>query len=248
MFKTLFYYLFTASALTPLPHPDYNSVLFVVTSHDKLGSTGKKTGAFLSEITHPYEEFIKLGYNIDIASPKGGVVPLDGLEINDEINKKYLNDKDFKKKISNSLKLKNIDIKKYKAIFFAGGHGTMFDFPNDKDLSKIAGALYDSGGVIGAVCHGPSALVNIKLKSGEYLVKGKKVAGFSNSEEEAVKLTSVMPFLLESKLKELGGIYSKAPDFEKHAVKDERLVTGQNPASASEVAKLMIETLRHKSK
>lgn len=221
-------------------------ILMVLTSHDQLGTTGRKTGAYLGEVTHPCEEFRHAGFDLDFVSPRGGAAPLDGVNLEDPINSKWMNDQEFKKKISTTLKPSDINPSAYAAIFFAGGHGTMFDFPKDQMLANIAARIYESGGVVGAVCHGPSGLVNIKLSDGSYLVSGKQISAFSNTEEEAVKLTDQMPFLLESKLKERGALYSKAPNFEAHSVSDQRLVTGQNPASASGVAKKMIEALTRK--
>ncbi len=219
-------------------------ILMVLTSHDQLGTTGRKTGAYLGEITHPLEEFKNAGYQIDFVSPRGGAAPLDGVNLEDPINKKWMDDEGFKNQIKTTMRPSDVKSSSYAAIFFAGGHGTMFDFPTDTALAQITSQIYENGGVVGAVCHGPSGLVNIKLSDGSYLVSGKQVSAFSNSEEEAVKLTEQMPFLLESKLKERGALYSKAPNFEPHSVSDQRLVTGQNPASASGVAKKMIAALR----
>ena len=216
----------------------------VLTSHDQLGTTGRKTGAYLAEITHPLEEFKKAGYQFDFVSPQGGAAPLDGVNLEDPINKKWMDNETFQNQIKTTMKPSHVKSSSYVAIFFAGGHGTMFDFPTDTALAQIASQIYENGGVVGAVCHGPSGLVNIKLSDGSFLVSGKQVSAFSNSEEEAVKLTEQMPFLLETKLKERGALYSKSPNFEPHSVSDQRLVTGQNPASAADVAKKMIAALR----
>ena len=219
-------------------------ILIVLTSHDKLGTTGRKTGAYLGEVTHPYEEFQKAGFEVDFVSPRGGAAPLDGVNLEDPINQKWMNDATFKQKIASTLEPNQINPSSYAAIFFAGGHGTMFDFPQDSRLAQITAQIYEASGVVGAVCHGPSGLVNVKLSNGAYLVSGKRVSSFSNTEEDAVKLTDQMPFLLESKLIERGGLYSKAPNFEAHSVSDQRLVTGQNPASATGVAQKMIVAIR----
>jgi len=219
-------------------------ILFVLTSHNTLGTTGRKTGAYLGEVTHPFEELREAGYEIDFVSPQGGAAPLDGVNLEDPINKKWMSDAEFKKKISTTLTPSEVEVRLYAGIFFAGGHGTMFDFPQNTKLAEIAAQIYESGGVVGAVCHGPSGLVNIKLSDGSFLVSGKQVSAFSNSEEEAVKLTEQMPFLLETKLKERGALYSKSPNFEPHSVSDQRLVTGQNPASAADVARKMIAELK----
>lgn len=219
--------------------------LIVVTSHSALGNTGKKTGYYLPEVSHPYFELAKAGVEVEIASPKGGRAPIDenSLDLSDPINREFWENPKLRAKLENTLALGSVKVADYQAILFAGGHGTMWDFPTDRSVQKVASAIYEAGGVVAAVCHGPAALVNVKLSNGNYLIEGKDVAGFSNSEEEAAKLTQVMPFLLETQLKDRGGKYSKSSDFTKHVVVSERLVTGQNPASAlgvgQEIAKLL---------
>jgi putative intracellular protease/amidase len=218
-------------------------VLFVVTSHSELGTTGKKTGAYITEITHPYHVLSAKKVQIDVASPKGGKTPLDGLDQADDITNALLKDDTFLKKLNNAIKLSDINPAKYDAIYFAGGHGTMYDLPDNEDVKRITAEIYENGGVVSAVCHGPVALVNVKLKNGKYLVENKGVAGFTNDEEEAVKLTSQMPFLLESKLIERGGKFTKAENFKKHVITSDRLITGQNPASATEVGERILKML-----
>lgn len=220
-------------------------VLFVVTSHSELGTTGKKTGAYITEIAHPYHVLIEKGVQIDIASPKGGKTPLDGLDQTDDITMALLKNETFLSKINNAIKLSDINPKDYDAIYFAGGHGTMYDLPDNEDVKRITAGIYDNGGIVSAVCHGPVALVNVKLKNGKYLVENKNVAAFTNEEEEAVKLTSQMPFLLESKLIERGGKFTKSEIFTKHVVESDRLITGQNPASATEVGESILKMLAH---
>lgn len=222
-------------------------VLIVVTSHHQLGNSGKPTGYYLPEVTHPMRALEQAGFTVDIASPKGGKAPMDerSRDLSDPVNKEYLAKKDFVQKIENTLSLKDIDPDNYGVILFAGGHGTMWDFPNDQQLAKLTANIYENGGVVAAVCHGPAALVNVKLSNGKFLVEGKKVAGFSNAEEDAAELTKVMPFLLETKLTERGGIYSKAPLWQKHVIVDGRLVTGQNPASAEGVGSAIVKLLKN---
>lgn len=223
-------------------------ILIVVTSHASLGTTGKPTGYYLSEVTHPHAALLSAGLTVDIASPKGGAAPLDpkSLDLNDEKNEKFWHNPDLRSKLEHTLALADINPDAYQAIIFAGGHGTMWDFPDDLHVQRLAGAIYDRGGVVAAVCHGPAALVNVKLNNGSYLVDGKNVAAFSNSEEEAAGLTKVMPFLLESKLLERGANYSKNSLWQKHVVVDQRLVTGQNPASASGVGEAVVKLLLNK--
>lgn len=220
-------------------------VLIVVTSHGQLGTTGKPTGYYLPEVSHPYAKFAELGIQVDVASPKGGKAPMDetSRDLKDPVNRKLLDTKEFVEKLENTLALKNIDPSAYQAILFAGGHGTMWDFANSAEINKLSQSIYESGGVVAAVCHGPAALINIKLSNGKHLVAGKSVTGFSNAEEEAAELTKVMPFLLEDELKKRGAKFSAKPVWQANVVTDGRLITGQNPASAAgvgaEVAKLL---------
>ena len=218
-------------------------VLFVVTSHDKKGNTGESTGAYLPEVAHPYEVFRAAGFEVDFTSPKGGRPPLDGVDLKDASQKAFLEDAAAMKKLDASVKPTEVDGAAYRAIFYAGGHGTMWDFPDNAALAKLAAQIYEAGGVVGAVCHGPAGLVNVKLSSGKHLVEGKKVAAFTNAEETAVKLEKVVPFLLASTLVERGAEHVPGPNWEANVIVSERLVTGQNPASAKGVGERMVELL-----
>lgn len=220
-----------------------SKVLFVLTSHDRKGDNGGPTGFYLGEATHPYHQLSEAGYDIDFVSPKGGKAPVDGFDLTDPVNKRYWNDPVFRRGVENTLKPSVIDPAGYAAIFYAGGHGAMWDFPQDKRLAAIAAAIYDRGGVVGAVCHGPAALVNVRLANGDPLVKGKDVAAFTNSEEAAVKLDKIVPFLLADALAAQGARHHPAPDWQPKVVVSERLVTGQNPASASAVGKELVKLL-----
>lgn len=220
--------------------------LIVVTSHDRLGDTGKATGYYLPEVTHPYYAMLDAGVEVDIASPKGGEAPMDPSsgDRKDATNARFLDTPADRDKLARTAALADVARSTYGAILFAGGHGTMWDFREDRDVQRLAAAIHERGGVVAAVCHGPAALVDVRLSSGDYLVAGKQVTGFSNDEEEAAKLTRVVPFLLESMLVERGGRYQKADGlWKEHVVNDGRLVTGQNPASAAgvgrEVARLL---------
>lgn len=222
-------------------------VLIIVTSHALLGTTGKPTGYYLPEVSHPYFELMEAGIEVDIASPKGGEAPVDqdSLSMEDKYNQKMWKTPEHRNKLKNTIKLSDVDSKKYAGILFAGGHGTMWDFKDNKDVQKVIRDVYETNrGIVAAVCHGPAALVDVKLSNGKYLVDGKKVAGFSNAEEEAVKLTKVMPFLLETELKKNGGIYSKAGLWQNHVVVDQRIITGQNPASAKKVGTELSKALK----
>ena len=228
----------------PVAAAEQKPVLVVLTSHAQMGDTGKPTGFFLGELTHPLEVFEKAGVPVVLASIQGGEPPVDGLDLKDEINARYWNDPEFRAKLAATKKLSDLDPGDYSAVFFSGGHGTMWDFPEDTAVQKFARALYEAGSPVGAVCHGPAALVNVKLSDGTYLVAGREVSAFTNSEEEKVGLTKVVPFLLASKLEERGAKHLPAPDFQKQVVSSGRLVTGQNPASAAGVAEKMVEMLK----
>jgi putative intracellular protease/amidase len=215
-------------------------VLFVLTSHDTLGETGQPTGFYLAEVTHPYAVFEQAGIPVDFVSPKGGKAPMTGVDLTDPLNKEFLDNPAKMAAVENTLTPEAIDPSKYNAIFYSGGHGTMWDFPHQPVLDKVAAAIYEQGGVVGAVCHGPSGLLNIKLSDGSYLVAGKKVAAFTNEEEVAMKLTEVIPFFLAEKLTERGATHTKADNFKTNVEVADRLVTGQNPASAKGVGEQMV--------
>jgi putative intracellular protease/amidase len=242
--------LFTAS----LVHAEAakKPILLVVSNHGDLGNTGKLTGFFLSEAAHPWEVFRKAGYTVEIASPAGGFAPVDpkSFDLKDPANeafwKEYGIEAGGRRGLEKTLSLEKIDPSKYAAVFFAGGHGAMWDFPNNPAIQKVASAIYEQGGAVGAVCHGPAALVGIKLSDGKALVDGKKVAPFTNAEEAAVGLTSTVPFLLEDQLKSAGAIPEPKTNFQENAVLDGRLATGQNPASATKTAELLVQALEAK--
>lgn len=219
-------------------------VLFVVTSHSKLGNTGKETGFWLSEVTHPWKILKDAGYEIDFVSPKGGACPVEGVDANDPINKEFDRDMAYRKKLNLTMKPSEVDPNHYSAIFYAGGHGVMWDFPNNKELAQVASEIYENGGVVAAVCHGPAGLVNIKLPNGKYLVSGKKVNSFTNSEEKAVGLQATVPFMLESTLRHRGAKFENSDNFQSHVVVDDRVITGQNPMSADAVGHAIVTALQ----
>jgi putative intracellular protease/amidase len=219
-------------------------ILFVVTSHGTKGNTGEPTGYYLAEVSHAWEVLKNAGYEIDFVSPLGGKPPVDGYNLNDSSNKAFIEDSVYQNKINNSLTPAQVRVSEYAAIYYAGGHGTMWDFANNMELAKIAATIYDAGGAVAAVCHGPSGLVNIKLSNGKYLVEGKKVNAFTNEEEIAVKLENVVPFMLETKLIERGATFEKAGLWQEKVVVDGRLVTGQNPASAKKVGEELLKILQ----
>lgn len=219
-------------------------ILFVVTSHSEKGNTGAKTGYYLSEVAHPWKVLTMAGYEIDFVSPLGGNPPVDGFDLKDPINKEFWENTIYQKKIAHSMKPTEVKAAAYDAIYYAGGHGAMWDLADDASIAELATKIYEQNGVVAAVCHGPAGLVNIKLSNGVFLIAGKKISGFTNEEEEAVKLTSVVPFSLEDKLKERGAIYEKSGLWEVHVVSDRRLITGQNPQSATAVGHAILTALK----
>ncbi len=207
-------------------------VLFVLTSHGELGETGRPTGFYLPELTHPLQAFRQAGMDFDLVSPRGGRPPMDGANRNDPLNAAFLDDPEMMARLASTRSPSQVDAGEYAAILYVGGHGTMWDFADDGELARIAADIYEAGGVVAAVCHGPAGLVNVRRADGSYLVAGREVAAFTNDEEAAVGLTGVVPFLLESRLAERGATIVRAPNFQANVVVSERLVTGQNPASA----------------
>lgn len=233
----------TAGAAASAP----KRVAIVLTNHGQLGETGKATGFYLSEATHPYEVFREAGYEIEFLSPKGGLAPMDGVDASDPINAAFLADETLVARTKQTTPIAAVDPARYDAVFFAGGHGSMWDFPDDPGVQALIRAVYERGGVVAAVCHGPAALVNARLSNGTYLVAGKQVSAFTDEEEVAVKLEAVVPFALESTLRERGANFVEAPNFEKKVAVSQRLVTGQNPASATGVAEAVVVLLEQES-
>lgn len=209
-------------------------VLFVMTSCKVKGNTGIPTGYNLAEVTHPLEKLHQAGIKVKFASIDGGDAPLDGLEdMNDPVIKHYWADAEFRHAIADTQCITDINPTDYSAIFFAGGHGTMWDFPDNAAAQHAIREIYETGGIVAAVCHGPAALVNACLSDGSLLVDGKNVAAFTDAEEEEVQSTHVVPFLLASTLNERGAHHQDAPNWSDKVVVDGRLITGQNPQSAA---------------
>lgn len=251
MIRSLFLSLLitVVSCMTPIslkaeskPHPH---ILMLVTQADKMTS-GKPTGLWLEEYAVPYNLFKAQGYVITTATLAGGKAPID--------NRSKPNDEQAKawaepiSQLNHTLALDQVDIEPMDAIFIPGGHGVMFDLASSKQATKVIETFLNKGKFIAAVCHGPAALVNVKNAKGEPMVRNKKMTGFSNDEEEAVKLTSDMPFLLETRLKELGAKVITQPRFTPFALHDGQLITGQNPASSEHTADLLIEAIKQKQK
>ena len=226
-------------------YPAQKKVLFVITSHDELGNSGKKTGFHFGEAAKAYKPFHDAGYDIDFASPKGGRTHHYGADLNDETDVWFIQNLDAIDKLFNAKKLAEIDPKKYDAVYFVGGHGVIWDLANDGTSETIVRTVYENGGVVGAVCHGPAALINVKLTDGKYLVAGKKLTSFTDQEEREIKLENVVPFLTQSELESRGGNFRAVANWKVNVQTDQRLVTGQNPASARKVAEEMIRLLQN---
>ena len=223
------------------------SVLMILTSHDQLGYTGKKTGFWLEEFAAPYYAFRDAGVAITLASPKGGQPPLDP-KSDEPANQthdtdRFRTDTDAQAALGSTLKLSTLQAADYDAVFYVGGHGPLWDLAEDAYSIALIETMYAAGKPVAAVCHGPGVLRHPRRADGQPLVAGKKVTGFTNSEEAAVQLTDVVPFLVEDELKRLGGQYSQLADWQPYAVVDGNLVTGQNPASSVVVAQAVLKLL-----
>ena len=222
-------------------------ILMVLTSHDQLGNTGKKTGFWLEEFAAPYYMLKDAGAAITLASPKGGQPPLDPKsdlpENLTELTKRFRADKAAQVELANTKMLADVSAANFDAVFYPGGHGPMWDMPDNRVSIALIEAFVKAGKPVGAVCHAPAALVNVRGIDGEYLIKSKRVTGFTDAEEEAVGLTAVVPFLLEDRLKERGGLYSKGADWAPYVQVDGKLVTGQNPASSRPAAEALLKLL-----
>jgi len=211
------------------------SALLVLTSHDTLGDTGRSTGAYMSEVADAWKVFTDAGYEVDVASVRGGRPPLEAVNEADPTQQAFLADPAMASKMDNTLRPDEAD-GGYRIVFVAGGHGAVWDLPEDAALAALIRDVYEAGGVVAAVCHGSAALVNVVLSDGRHLVAGRRVSAFTNDEERAVGMTGIVPFLLADRLAERGAVTDAAPPFLPHAAVDGRLVTGQNPPSASRVA------------
>jgi len=223
-------------------------ILFVLTSHSDLGDTGKKTGFWIEEFASPYYVFVDAGAEITLASPAGGQPPVDPkseeADAQSPSTQRFYKDNLAIYQMANTLPLSKVVTDEYDAVFYPGGHGPLWDLATDTTSIKLIEDFYNTQKPIAFVCHAPAALVNVKAENGQPLVKGKKVTGFSDTEEEAVGLAKVVPFLLEDQLKKLGAHYSNGADWSSYTQQDGLLITGQNPASSEAVANLLLNTLR----
>ncbi|TDX87065.1 type 1 glutamine amidotransferase domain-containing protein [Epilithonimonas xixisoli] len=221
-------------------------ILIVLTSHEDLGNTGKKTGFWTEELAAPYYALVDQGAEITLASPKGGQPPIDPKSedptAQTDATRRMAEDKDLLAQLSNTKKLSEVNPAEYDAVFYPGGHGPLWDLAEDAISQQLIVDFYKAEKPVAFVCHAPGVLRHVKI-DGEYLVNGKNVTGFTNSEEDAVQLTDIVPFLVEDMLKENGGNYSKIEDWSPYAVVDGKLITGQNPASSEKVAEELLKML-----
>ena len=222
-------------------------VLFVLTSHEDLGNTGEKTGFWIEEFAAPYYLLTDKGIDVTLASPKGGQPPIDpksdAPDAQTPASIRYKSDAETQKVLSQTHKLSEVSQADYDAVFYPGGHGPLWDLAEDKDSIALIESFIKNNKTVAAVCHAPAVFRHTKNENGKPLVDGKKVTSFTNTEEEAVQLTDIVPFLVEDMLKANGGIYSKKGDWESYAVEDGLLITGQNPASSEAVAEILLKRL-----
>lgn len=222
-------------------------VLIVLTSHDQLGNTGEKTGFWLEELAAPYYVFRDAGAEVTLASPKGGQPPLDpksaSADFQTDATRRFEADAEAGAALAATHRLADVAIADYDAVFYPGGHGPLWDLAGDTASIALIEAAVAAGKPVGAVCHAPAVLRSVKGADGAPLVKGKTVTGFANSEEAAVGLTDVVPFLVEDMLVANGGLYSRGKDWSPHVVRDGLLVTGQNPASSAPAARMLLDLL-----
>jgi len=223
-------------------------ILMVLTSHDRLGDTGKKTGFWLEEFAAPYYVFKDAGAEVTLASPKGGQPPLDPKsdtpDAQTEATRRFKADPVAQAALANTRTLSSVSGDGFDAVFYPGGHGPLWDLAEDANSVALIESMMAAGKTVSAVCHAPGVLRRVRTKEGSPLVKGRQVTGFANTEEEAAQLTQVVPFLVEDMLVDSGGRYSKEPDWQPHVVTDGKLITGQNPASSEPAARAVLTQLQ----
>jgi len=226
-------------------------ILMVLTSHDKLGDTGENTGFWLEEFAAPYYAFVDAGAAVTLASPKGGQPPLDPTsdeqDHQTDATRRFKTDEEAHNALASTHRLSEIDPADFDAVFYPGGHGPLWDLSRDGDSIELVRTTLEAGKPVAAVCHAPAVLTEVKNAGGGYIVSGRRVTGFTNTEEEAVGLTGVVPFLVESRLAQRGGRFGRGEDWAPHVEVDGLLVTGQNPASSAPAAEAVIELLRQRA-
>lgn len=227
-----------------MTHPN---ILIIATSAATM-TNGEQTGVWLEELTTPYYAFLDGGASVTVASMSGGKIPVDKRSVskpgdNDASVERYLDDVTAQAAFNDTPRFTDLNTDAYDVVFMPGGHGTMFDYPDSPELARLIESFDKGGKIVSAVCHGPAALVSAKAEDGSPFVKGRKVAAFTDTEEVAVGLDDAVPFLLETRLRDLGAHHEAAPDFQPFAVRDGNLITGQNPASATKTAALILDAL-----
>lgn len=251
--KFVFLFLFAASVFVNeaiAQNSKSKKILFVLTSHNKLGNTGKPTGFWIEEFATPYYFFTDKGFIVEVATPQGGQAPIDPKSnetgFQTAATKRYFNDESTQRVLAQTMKLNAVKHTDYLAIFYPGGHGPMWDLAQDANSINLINQFYESNRPVAFVCHGPAALVNVKTKNGKYLIEGKRLTSFCNTEEDAVQLSTIVPFSLESKLTERGAKYVKGADWGSFTVEDGNLITGQNPQSSEAVAQKLLVQINKK--
>lgn len=222
-------------------------ILMVLTSHDELGNTGKKTGFWVEEFAAPYYAFIDAGVEVTLATPKGGQAPIDPTSTLDDFQtaatERYNSDATAQAKIATTVLLSSLNESDFDGVFYPGGHGPLWDLTDNTDSITLIESFLNAGKAVATVCHASAALLNVKQASGDFAIKDKAVTGFTNSEEEAVQLTEIVPFLVEDELIKRGGEYQKAEDWHAFAIQDGLIITGQNPASSALAAEKLLAHL-----
>ena len=222
-------------------------ILMVLTSHDELGNTGQKTGFWVEEFAAPYYAFIDAGVEVTLATPKGGQAPIDPTSTLEDFQTaattRYDGDDAAQAKIATTVLLSSLNESDFDGVFYPGGHGPLWDLTGNSNSITLIESFLNAGKAVATVCHASAALLNVKLASGDFAIKGKAVTGFTNSEEEAVQLTEVVPFLLEDELIKRGGEYQKAEDWHAFAIQDGLIITGQNPASSALAAEKLLTSI-----
>ncbi|MDQ8021512.1 MAG: type 1 glutamine amidotransferase domain-containing protein [Moraxellaceae bacterium] len=218
-------------------------ILIVVTSHDRKGQ-GLVAGFWFPELTHPAKVFTESGYTYDIASPQGGMPPFDGFDLKDEGNSWFWIQPEQRNKLANSIPLSRVDPTRYAAVMLVGGHGPMWDFARNERLHTIVRSIYERGGIVSAVCHGPAGLIDLKLSDGTSLIAGRKLTAFTTEEELSRQYDKLVPFDLETALRANKAVFEEAPVFQSKVVIDGRLITGQNPASATPFGQAVVTALK----
>ncbi|MDA8455343.1 type 1 glutamine amidotransferase domain-containing protein [Acidovorax sp. GBBC 3334] len=231
-----------ASGSAAAPRSANRKILIVVSSHDRKGDN-LVAGFWFPELTHPAKVFAQAGYDYDIASPQGGMPPFDGFDLQDEGNRWFWIQPEQRNRLAHSLPLARVDASRYEAVVLVGGHGPMWDFAGNRSLHAIVRSVYERGGVVGAVCHGPAGLLGLQLSDGRSLIAGRRLTSFTNDEEASRHYDRLVPFKLESALEAESARFEKADVFQSRVVVDGRLVTGQNPASAQPFGEAVVALL-----